>query len=85
MNRDRSRSRKKTFSKKKVCRFCTDKEYELDYKNPKTLSFFITERGKIIPRRITGNCAFHQRDLTSQVKRARALALLPYTAIHSNY
>lgn len=85
MRERRSRPRKKTFSKRKVCRFCTDKEYELDYKNPKILSYFITERGKIIPRRITGNCAFHQRALTRSIKRARCLALLPYTAVHANY
>lgn len=77
--------KKKSFSRKKVCRFCTDKDYELDYKNPKVLSFFITERGKIIPRRITGNCAFHQRALTTHIKRARSLAFIPYTAIHANF
>lgn len=81
----RGKPRKRSFSRRKVCRFCTDREYELDYKNPKVLSYFITERGKIIPRRITGNCAFHQRELTTQVKRARSLALLPFTAHHANY
>lgn len=81
----RPQRRKKTFSRRKVCRFCTDKEYDLDYKNPKVLSYFITERGKIIPRRITGNCAFHQRALTTEIKRARAIAFLPYTATHANY
>jgi len=79
----RPRSRKRTFSKRKVCRFCTDKDYSLDYKNPKVLNMFITERGKIIPRRITGNCAFHQRALTTEVKRARNLALIPCTATHA--
>lgn len=77
--------RKRSFGKRKVCRFCTDKDYELNYKNPKTLSHFITERGKIIPRRITGTCAFHQRELTTQIKRARALAFIPFTATHANY
>jgi len=80
----RSRSRSKNFSKRKVCRFCTDRDYELDYKNPKILSLFISERGKIIPRRITGNCAFHQRALTTAVKRARVLAFIPFTATHAN-
>jgi len=52
---------------------------QIDYKDPKTLRKFITEQGKIIPRRITGTCARHQRDLTSAIKRARNIALLPYT------
>lgn len=82
--RPRQKSRRKTFSKQKVCRFCTDRDYVLDYKNPKTLSLFINERGKIIPRRITGNCSFHQRTLTTQVKRARILAFIPFTATHAN-
>jgi len=77
--------RKKSFSRKKVCRFCTDKEYELNYKTPRTLGYFITERGKIIPRRITGNCAYHQRALTTEIKRARTIAFIPYTATHTNY
>ena len=85
MRRPQQQRRKKSFTRRKVCRFCTDKEYQLDYKNPKTLSYFITERGKIIPRRITGNCAFHQRALTTEIKRARAIAFLPFTATHANY
>ena len=80
----RHKPRKRSFTKQKVCRFCTDQGYVLDYKNPKTLSLFITERGKIIPRRITGNCAFHQRALTREVKRARVLAFLPFTATHAH-
>jgi small subunit ribosomal protein S18 len=77
------KSRKRSFSRRKVCRFCSDKDFVLDYKIPKVLSLFITERGKIIPRRITGNCALHQRALTTEVKRARVLAFIPFTAIHS--
>jgi small subunit ribosomal protein S18 len=69
---------KKIFSRRRVCRFCTDKEITIDYKDPKTLRNFVTERGKIIPRRIYGTCAKHQRELTEAVKRARQLALLPY-------
>ncbi|MCL1979515.1 MAG: 30S ribosomal protein S18, partial [Proteobacteria bacterium] len=61
-----------------VCRFCTDKEIVIDYKDAKTLKNFVTERGKIVPRRIYGTCAKHQRQLTEAVKRARQLALLPY-------
>lgn len=70
---------RKVFSRRRVCRFCTDKEIVIDYKDPKTLRSFVTERGKIIPRRIYGTCASHQRQLTEAVKRARQLALLPYT------
>jgi len=53
---------------------------EIDYKDPKTLKYFTTERGKIIPRRISGNCAKHQRGITTAIKRARQMALLPYIA-----
>ncbi len=70
---------KKVFSRRRVCRFCTDKEIIINYKDPKTLKNFVTERGKIIPRRIYGTCARHQRQLTEAVKRARQLALLPYS------
>ncbi|MCL2459481.1 MAG: 30S ribosomal protein S18 [Desulfobulbus sp.] len=69
---------KKVFSRRRVCRFCTDKEIVIDYKDAKTLKNFVTERGKIVPRRIYGTCAKHQRQLTEAVKRARQLALLPY-------
>ncbi|WP_456384541.1 30S ribosomal protein S18 [Desulfolithobacter sp.] len=71
--------RKRIFTRRRVCRFCTDKELVIDYKDAKTLRNFVTERGKIIPRRIYGTCARHQRQLTEAVKRARQLALLPYT------
>lgn len=66
-------------SKKKVCAFCADKVQRIDYKEIGRLRRFITERGKILPRRISGNCAKHQRQLTVAIKRARQLALLPYT------
>ncbi len=69
--------RKRGFPRKKVCRFCENKDLTLDYKNTRLLQNFITDRGKILPRRITGNCAYHQRKLTSAVKRARNIALLP--------
>ncbi|HHT01676.1 MAG TPA: 30S ribosomal protein S18 [Firmicutes bacterium] len=64
--------------KRKVCSFCVDK-VEIDYKDAGRLRRYITERGKILPRRITGNCAHHQRQLTVAIKRARNLALLPFT------
>ena len=71
--------RKKIFSRRKVCRFCADKELVIDYKDVKVLRNFVTERGKIIPKRIYGTCASHQRQLTEAIKRARHLALIPYT------
>jgi small subunit ribosomal protein S18 len=79
--RKRKRGRR-AFVRSKVCRFCADSTLELDYKDPKTLRIFLTERAKIIPRRISGNCAKHQRKLTLQVKRSRHLALLPFTSAH---
>jgi len=68
------------FGRRKVCRFCADKAAKVDYKDQQALKYFLTERGKIIPRRISGNCAKHQREVATAVKRARMLAILPYTA-----
>ena len=68
------------YRRKKVCQFCADKTQTIDYKDVETLSKFVTERGKILPKRITGTCAIHQRDITTAVKRARVVALLPYSA-----
>ena len=66
--------------RRKVCAFCVDKEHKgIDYKDTNKLKRYISERGKILPRRITGNCAKHQRALTVAIKRARHVALLPYT------
>ena len=65
--------------RKKVCALCSDKDLVLDYKNPDQLKKFINEKGKILPRRATGACAKHQRHIAEQIKRARAIALLPYT------
>ena len=67
-------------AKKKVCAFCVDKVTDIDYKDVAKIRKFISERGKILPRRISGNCAKHQRQLTMAIKRARHVALLPYTA-----
>jgi small subunit ribosomal protein S18 len=69
----------KAFFKKRVCKFCVQK-LKIDYKDADTLRRFITERGKILPRRITGTCAKHQRALALAVKRARSIALLPFVA-----
>ena len=70
---------KRTFHRRKVCKFCADKSLVIDYKDVKTVRYFTTERGKIVPRRISGNCAKHQRLLTLAIKRARQMALLPFT------
>jgi small subunit ribosomal protein S18 len=79
-NRTQDRGRfKRTYHRRKVCRFCADSNLAIDYKDPRTLRYFTTERGKITPRRISGNCAKHQRMLTVAIKRARNMALLPYT------
>lgn len=64
----------------RVCRFCADKKLSIDYKDGRLLNSFVSERGKIVPRRISGNCARHQREVTLAVKRARVMALLPFTA-----
>ncbi len=74
MNKKRGKRRPK------VCYFCVDKIDHGDYKDVERLRKYISERGKIIPRRVTGNCAKHQRQLTVAIKRARFMALLPYTA-----
>jgi len=76
-NRERRYSPKRGPYKKKVCKFCTQ-NLVADYKNPDMLRRYITERGKILPSRITGNCAKHQRALTTEIKRARVLAYLPF-------
>ena len=66
--------------RRKVCQFCADKVESIDYKDTAKLRKFVSDRGKILPRRMTGTCAAHQRELTEALKRARHLALLPYTA-----
>ena len=66
-------------ARKKVCGFCVDKVEHIDYKDINRLRRFVNERGKILPRRMSGNCAKHQRQLSEAIKRARAIALLPYT------
>lgn len=72
--------KKRRGRKKRVCSFCADKAKHIDYKDIRKLGKYITDRGKILPRRISGTCATHQRALTIAIKRARIVALLPYTA-----
>ncbi len=76
--RPQRKRRRRVFHRRKVCRFCADANLVIEYKDPKLLKNFITERGKIIPRRISGTCAKHQRKVTVAIKRARTIALLPY-------
>ena len=82
--RKKARKQKKSsgFVSRKVCRFCADSSVEIDYKDAKVLRGFLTETGKIIPRRISGNGAAQQRKLALAIKRARHLALLPYSDSH---
>ena len=72
--------KRRSFRKQKVCKWCVDKIEAVDFKDAKRLRNFITDRGKIIPRRISGNCASHQRQLGGAIKRARSIALLPFAA-----
>lgn len=79
MPKDKRAFYRRKFGRRKVCKFCVHADAHIDYRNPETLRPFLTDRGKIIPRRITGNCSKHQRALTLAIKRARHLALVPYT------
>ena len=72
--------RRRSYRRQKVCKFCVDKVEQVDYKDVRRLRGFVTDRGKIIPRRISGTCAPHQRELTVAIKRARNIALLPFVA-----
>ena len=80
---DKGGQRRRPMFRRKVCRFCADKTLQIDYKDVRTISQFVTERGKMTPSRITGNCARHQRLLTTAVKRARSVALLPLTTANN--
>lgn len=71
---------RRRFGRRKGCRFCADNTLTIDYKEVRTLRYFISERGKIVPRRISGNCATHQRKVTEAIKRARNIALLSFTS-----
>jgi small subunit ribosomal protein S18 len=68
----------KRFQRRKFCRFCAEKVGFIDYKDTKVLKYYLTERGKVLPRRMTGTCARHQRELTESIKRARSIALLTF-------
>jgi small subunit ribosomal protein S18 len=78
---DRQGGRRRSGGRRKVCRFCADKSVVVDYKDFRTLQSFITEGGKIVPSRTSGNCAKHQRQLSVAIKRARVIALLPFSTL----
>lgn len=80
MEKERNTSRPMKRGRKKVCMFCADRAEKIDYKDIAKLRKCMTERAKILPRRVTGTCAYHQRELTTAIKRARHMALLPYVA-----
>ncbi len=73
---------RRPFIKKKVCRFCADKNLKIDYKDSKLLRNYITERGKIIPRRVTGNCAYHQRRVARAIKLSRIISIMPFQSVN---
>ncbi len=72
--------KKRVFVRKKICKFCADPNLKIDYKNPEILKYFLNEKGMILHRRQTGTCAYHQRRLSSAIKKARIMALLPFIA-----
>ena len=69
---------KRKLGRRKMCKFCADETIKIDYKDASLLKYFITDRGKLVPRRLTGNCAKHQREISTAVNRARMIALMPF-------
>lgn len=82
-SRPSSGAPRRRFGRRKICRFCADKAQQIDFKDINTLRYYLSERGKIVPRRISGTCAAHQRQLAEAIKNARQIALLPYTQSHA--
>ncbi len=82
-SRPSSPAPRRRFGRRKICRYCADKNQKINYKDIDNLRYYLTERGKIVPRRISGTCATHQRQIAEAIKNARQIALLPYTASHS--
>lgn len=74
--------KRKFTPRKKFCRFCADKKLHIDFKKPGFLKIFVSDRGKILPMRLTGNCAKHQREISAAIKRARHIAIMPYTTVN---
>lgn len=78
-NGDGGGDKKRSLGRRKMCKFCADENLRIDYKDAGLLKYFITDRGKLVPRRISGNCAKHQRDIATSVRRARMIALVPFS------
>lgn len=74
---------RRRFGRRKICRYCADKNQKIDFKDTHNLRYYLSERGKIVPRRISGTCASHQRQIAEAIKNARQIALLPYTQAHA--
>jgi small subunit ribosomal protein S18 len=72
------RDKKRPVGRRKMCKFCADETIKIDYKDASLLKYFITDRGKLVPRRLTGNCAKHQREISTGVNRARMIAIMPF-------
>jgi small subunit ribosomal protein S18 len=79
-DRDKDGTGFRRANRRRGCTFCSDESLIIDYKDPQSLRYFVTERGKVVPRRISGSCAKHQRELMTAIKRSRTIALLPFTA-----
>ena len=77
--KDAKESRGRGGARRRMCRYCADREIKIDYKDVSSLRLYITDRGKLVPRRISGNCAKHQRDVVRAIKQARNIALVPFT------
>jgi|SRR3954451_23388042 len=71
--------KKRSMGRRKMCKFCADEAIKIDYKDASLLKYFITDRGKLVPRRLSGNCAKHQREISTAVNRARMIALMPFS------
>ena len=82
-NRPTAPAPRRRFGRRKICRFCAEKNVVIDYKDIESLKSYLSERGKIVPRRISGTCAAHQRQIAESIKNARQVALLPYTGSHA--
>jgi small subunit ribosomal protein S18 len=80
---DRDGGKKRTMGRRKQCKFCGDEALTIDYKDASLLKYFITDRGKLVPRRLSGNCAKHQREIAVAVNRARMIALMPFAVTGS--
>ena len=77
---ENNKKQRKPGRRRRVCKFCADPEFVIDYKDPQSIRYFMSDRGKIVPRRISGTCAKHQRQICVAIKRSRNIALMPFTS-----